>query len=112
MNWFVDNDPVPRMRPLADKRPSIVSVLDIGTSKVCCLIARLTPRASGDHVLGRSHRIEILGLGHQQSRGMKSGVIIDIDEAEKSIRNAVEAAERMAGMVVESLVVKDRKSVV
>ncbi|MEO0327561.1 MAG: cell division protein FtsA [Pseudomonadota bacterium] len=105
MSWFGENNIVPRMKPLAKNKASIVSVLDIGTSKICCLIARLSPRSENEVVLGRSHSIEILGIGHQQSRGMKSGVIVNLDDAEKAIRNAVEAAERMAGITVESLIV-------
>ena len=95
---------VPRMKPISDKRSTIVSVLDIGTSKICCLIAKLTPREGAEAVLGRSHKIKILGIGHQQARGVKSGVIVNLDAAEQSIRQAVEAAERMAGVTVESLI--------
>lgn len=95
---------LPRMKPLSDKRSTIVSVLDIGTSKICCLIAELTPRESGEAVLGRTHKIKILGLGHQKSRGIKSGVIVNLDQAEQAIRHAVESAERNAGMTVDSLI--------
>ncbi|MEM9331826.1 MAG: cell division protein FtsA [Pseudomonadota bacterium] len=96
---------LPRMKPLSDKRPTVISVLDVGTSKICCLIAKLTPRNESEAVLGRSHRIEIVGLGHQKSRGIKSGVIVNLDQAEQAIRQAVEAAERMANVTVESLIV-------
>jgi cell division protein FtsA len=93
-----------KSRPFS-RRPSIVSVLDVGTTKVCCLIARLTPRPSGDCLPGRTHSVEVLGIGHQRSRGMKSGVVSNLDQAEQSIRQAVDAAERMAGVTVESLIV-------
>ncbi len=96
---------LPHMRPLSTKRPSIVSVLDIGSNKVCCLIARVTPRLESRVLPGRTHKIEVLGLGHQRSRGIKSGVVVDLDGAEKSIRLAVDAAERMAGVTVDSLIV-------
>jgi len=105
MSIIRENGLLPRMKQLSDKRPTIVSVLDVGTSKICCLIAKLTPRNQSEAVLGRSHRIEIIGLGHQKSRGLKSGVIINLDQAEQAIRQAVEAAERMAGLTVESLIV-------
>lgn len=95
---------LPRMKLISDKRPSVVSVLDIGTSKTCCLIAKLTPRGEGEAVLGRTHKVEILGIGHQRSRGMKSGVIVNLEQAEHSIRLAVEGAERMAGVTVDSLI--------
>jgi len=93
-----------RSRPFS-RRPSIVSVLDVGTTKVCCLIARLTPRPASDCLPGRTHSVEVLGIGHQRSRGMKSGVVSNLDQAEQSIRQAVDAAERMAGVTVESLIV-------
>jgi cell division protein FtsA len=96
---------VQRMRPLPPRRPVIVSVLDVGTSKICCVIARLTPRATGDVLPGRTHGIEVLGFGYQRSRGIKAGAVVDLDQAEKSIRLAVDAAERMAGLTVESLIV-------
>lgn len=87
------------------RRTHLVTVLDVGSSKVTCIIARLRPREESVHLPGRTHRVEILGIGHQQSRGVKSGVIIDLDAAEQAIRLAVDAAERMAGLTVESLIV-------
>lgn len=94
-----------RMKPLNPRKPAIVSVLDVGTSKICCIIARLTPRASGDVLPGRTHSMEVLGFGFQRSRGIKAGAVVDLDQAEKAIRLAVDAAERMAGLTVESLIV-------
>ena len=96
---------VQRMRPLPPKRPVVVSVLDVGTSKICSIIARLTPRPVGDVLPGRTHSIEVLGFGYQRSRGIKAGAVVDLEQAEKSIRLAVDAAERMAGLTVESLIV-------
>lgn len=96
---------LPRMRPPSTKRPTIVSVLDIGSTKVCCLIARLKPREESRVLPGRTHKIEVLGFAHQRSRGIKSGVVTDLEGAEQSIRLAVDAAERMAGVTVESLIV-------
>lgn len=96
---------VQRMRPLPARRPVIVSVLDVGSSKICCIIARLTPRAMGDVLPGRTHAIEVLGFGLQRSRGIKAGAVVDLDQAEKAIRLAVDSAERSAGLTVESLIV-------
>ncbi len=93
------------MRPLPSKRATIVSVLDIGSSKICCVIARLTPRPPGDVLPGRSHYVDVLGFGYQRSRGVKAGQVADLDQAEKAVRLAVDAAERMAGLTVESLIV-------
>jgi cell division protein FtsA len=96
---------VPRMRPLSNRRATVVSVLDIGSSKVACLIARLTPRARDKVLPGRSHDVTVLGYGMQRARGMKAGTVVDLDAAEQSVRLAVDAAERMAGLTIESLIV-------
>jgi cell division protein FtsA len=87
------------------RRPQIVSILDVGTSKICCLIARLSPREPTELLPGRTHAIEVLGIGHTRSRGIKSGVVANLEAAEHAIRHAVDAAERMAGVTVESLIV-------
>ncbi|MBM7331226.1 cell division protein FtsA [Agrobacterium sp. S2] len=89
----------------AGRKVRLFTVLDVGSSKVSCVIARLRPHEGGALLPGRTHRMEVLGIGHQRSRGVKSGVIIDLDAAEQSIRLAVDAAERMAGLTVDSLIV-------
>lgn len=96
---------LPRMGKLSSRRTQIVSVLDVGSSKITCLIARLRPRAGGEVLPARSHTVEVVGVGHQRSRGIKSGVVVDLDAAQASIRACVDAAERMAGLTVESLIV-------
>ncbi len=96
---------MPRLKPLSAKRSHVVSVLDIGSTKVVCMIGRLTPCAESQILPGRTHAIEIIGLGHHKSRGMKNGVIADLDAAESVVRLAVDAAERMAGLTIDSLIV-------
>ena len=95
----------PRIRPVPANKSAILSALDVGTSKVVCLIARLDPLEGSDVLSGRSHRMRVLGIGHQKSRGLKGGTVIDLGEAEKAIRLAVDAAERMAGVQVASAIV-------
>ncbi len=95
----------PRMRPLSARRSAILSVLDVGTSKIVCLIARLQPIEPSEMLRGRTHRCRILGIGHQRSRGIKSGTVVDMEAAEGAIRLAVDAAERMAGVQVQSVIV-------
>ena len=96
---------LPHMKPLSMKRSTVVSILDVGTSKVCCIIAKLRPRNESIMLPTRTHDVEVLGMGLQRGRGIKAGVVIDLDAAEHSIRLAVDAAERMAGVTVESLIV-------
>lgn len=89
----------------ASRRSGVLTVLDVGSSKVCCVVAKLKPCEEGHLLRGRSHRIQVIGIGHQKSHGVKSGVVIDLDRAEHAIRLAVDAAERMAGLTVDSLIV-------
>jgi cell division protein FtsA len=85
-------------------KSSIVCVLDVGSVKVACLIARLRPKEPDEVLAGRTHAIEVLGYGYQRSRGVKSGQIVDLEGAEHAIRHAVDSAERMAGLTIESLI--------
>jgi cell division protein FtsA len=72
-----------------------IAVLDIGTTKIVCLIATLTE--DGDFA--------VTGVGHQLSKGVKSGVVTDISEAATSISAAVHTAEQMAGVTIEHVLV-------
>ena len=69
----------PKMKPVSPRRSAIVAALDIGTSKIVCLIARLKPQAPQEVLRRRSHGIEILGIGHTEAarhqgrRGGQSG---------------------------------------
>jgi cell division protein FtsA len=94
----------PKMRPMVSSRPTLVAGLDIGTSKIACLIGRLRPCAPRDALVGRSHAIDVIGFSHIQSRGVKAGAVVDANEAEQSVRQAVALAEQMAGVRVESVV--------
>ena len=96
---------LPRMRPLSARKSALLSVLDVGTSKIVCLIARLDPMDPNAPARGRTHGVRILGIGHQRSRGMKAGQVVDMEEAETAIRLAVDAAERMAGVQVDNVIV-------
>ena len=95
----------PKMKPVSPRRAALVAALDIGTSKIVCVIARLNPHAPGEVLRRRSHGVEILGLGHVESRGMKAGAVVDLDLAEDAIRHAVDLAERSASVQLESVVV-------
>lgn len=93
----------PRLKPLHPRRSAVLSVLDIGTNKVVCLVAKLKPH-DGGHKPRYTHKAQILGIGHQRSRGIKAGAVVDMEQAEQSIRLAVDAAERMAGVRIESVI--------
>lgn len=69
--------------------------LDIGTSKVVAIVGEVT----GDGV------IEVVGIGSHPSRGMKKGVVVNIESTVQSIQRAVEEAELMAGCQIHSVYV-------
>ena len=72
---------------------TLVVGLDIGTSKVVALVGELTAEGA----------IEIIGLGSQPSRGLKKGVVVNIESTVQSIQRAVEEAELMAGCEINAV---------
>ncbi len=94
----------PKMKPISPRRSALVAALDVGSSKVVCMIARLTPRGPQQVLTRRSHAIEVIGFGHTVARGMKAGSVVNLGQAEDAIRQAVDAAERMAKVEIESVV--------
>lgn len=83
------------------KRQRIVTALDVGTSKICCLIAKTWTAPDWLQVAGEGVQFEVLGFGHHRAEGLKAGMVTHLDRAEHCIRSAVDAAERMAGVIVE-----------
>src|SRR5262249_26858176 len=95
----------PKTKPLSPKRSAMIAALDVGTSKVACLIARLKPYMAQDSLRRRTHSIEVIGFGHTLARGMKAGAVIDLVEAEQALRQALDLAERTANLQLKSVVV-------
>jgi cell division protein FtsA len=93
------------LKPLSARKSAILSVLDVGTSKVVCVVAELKPADEVESLRSRTHVARILGIGHQRSMGLKGGVVVDLEAAEASIRQAVHAAERMAKVEIQSVIV-------
>ena len=98
-----DRKQTPKTRPMPQKRTALVACLDIGTSKVACMIARLKPCPPSEALRGRSHAIELIGYSQIQSRGVKAGAVVDQAGCEQSVRQAVALAEEMAKVRVESV---------
>ncbi len=72
---------------------NLLAGLDIGTSKVVAIVADVTPEGE----------IEIIGIGSNPSRGLKKGVVVNIESTVQSIQRAVEEAELMAGCQIDSV---------
>src|SRR5512132_2514697 len=77
------------------KRTNHTIGLDIGTSKVTCIVG-----APGEEGL-----LQIIGVGESESRGLRKGVIVNPDAAVESIKRAVEEAERMSGVQAEEVTI-------
>src|SRR5690606_39262511 len=88
--------PIPRSRLSIMNRKgdkALIVGLDIGTSKVVALVGEYSPR----------NPIEVIGIGSHESRGLKRGVVVDIESTVQSIQRAVEEAELMAGCEIRSV---------
>ncbi len=83
-----------RKTPLA-RRHGLIAALDVGSNKICCFIAR----AEDDG------RPRVIGIGHQLSRGVRGGAIVDMEAAESAILTAVHAAEQMASETIQDVIV-------
>lgn len=70
----------------------VVVGIDIGSSKVCTILGELN----------KNNQLQILGVGTAECKGLKKGIIIDIDDSAKAVRNSIEQAERMSGMEIKS----------
>ncbi|HET9715445.1 MAG TPA: cell division protein FtsA [Pseudolabrys sp.] len=95
----------PKMRPVSPRRAVIIAALDVGTSKIVCLVARLEPQPPQDVLRRRSHNIRLLGFAHTAASGMKGGAVVDLAEAEEMVRHAIDIAENTAGVQLESVIV-------
>ena len=78
---------------MSDKHKSeIISVIDIGTTKIIVLIA--------EYDLRQNIISKVIGFGESHSDGLKRGVVVDINKTIKSITSAVENAEQQAGIEI------------
>ncbi len=75
------------------KRDQIVVGLDIGTTKICAIVAEATEDGS----------VNIVGVGSSPSRGLRKGVVVNIESTVESIKKAVEEAELMAAVQINSV---------
>ncbi len=71
--------------------PIIVGI-DVGTTKICTLVARVEPQ----------DKFRILGVGIEPSRGLRKGVVVDIESASKAIKRSIDKAERSSGLEITS----------
>src|SRR5512139_3767679 len=77
---------------MANRRENLIVGLDIGTTKICAIVGNVTEDG-----------VDIVGIGSSPSRGLRKGVVINIETTVASIRKAVEEAELMAGCEIKSV---------
>jgi cell division protein FtsA len=74
------------------RNEELIAGLDIGTTKVCCIVGERTHEG-----------VDIIGIGTTESRGLRKGVVINIDATVESISHAIEEAELMAGVEISTV---------
>jgi cell division protein FtsA len=74
------------------KRENLVVGLDIGTTKICAIVGAMTEEG-----------LDVVGIGTSPSRGMRKGVVINIESTVTAIRKALQEAELMAGCEIKSV---------
>jgi cell division protein FtsA len=98
-----------RARREAALRRGVIAVLDIGTAKVACLVLQFVPEEAADEAHGRpgigQGAFRIIGAANTRSRGVAFGEIAEMDEAERAVRTAIQAAQKMANLRVDHVIV-------
>jgi len=74
------------------KKGKYLAGIDIGTTKTCVLIGEAN----------ETGELELVGIGQNESKGLKKGVIVDLEDAVESVKRAIEEAELMSGVNIES----------
>ncbi|BCG45744.1 Cell division protein FtsA [Citrifermentans bremense] len=77
---------------MSTRRDNLIVGLDIGTTKICAIVGNLTEDG-----------IDIVGIGTSPSKGLRKGVVINIESTVAAIKKAIEEAELMAGCEIKSV---------
>jgi cell division protein FtsA len=80
---------------VAKKPDNVLIGLDLGTTKVCAIVGEIKDGG----------KVDIIGIGISPSHGLKKGVVVNIDSTVESIKKAVQEAELMAGVEINSVFV-------
>lgn len=90
-------------------RRGVIAILDIGTSKVACLVLQFVPEEVGEDgdtrpVLSQG-AFRVIGAANTRSRGIAFGEIEAMEECERAVRTAIQGAQKMAGFRVDHVIV-------
>lgn len=109
MNPYLADMRAMRERLRAALRRGLIAVLDVGSSKTVCLILQVDhaalERAEASGLAHEAHAaLRVVGAGITQSRGVRLGEIVEMEETERAIRTALERAEKHAGARVDQVI--------
>ena len=79
----------------SDKQQHIITAVDIGTTKTRVVIAEIL----------NNNNFKVLGYGETQNNGLKKGIVESVTKAAESLENAIDIAEKQAGVEVEYVIV-------
>ncbi len=77
---------------MSNKRENLIVGLDIGTTKICCIVGNMVDGS-----------LEVVGIGTSLSKGLRKGVVINIESTVEAIQKAIREAELMAGCEIKSV---------
>ncbi len=77
---------------MSNKRDNLIVGLDIGTTKICCIVGNMTDEG-----------LDVVGIGTSPSKGMRKGVVINIESTVEAIQKTLREAELMAGCEIKSV---------
>jgi len=91
------------------KKGKLIVGLDVGTTKICAVVGEVNPvkKPAGDFIPVRAEDsgVDIIGVGSTPSKGLRKGVVVNIENTVESIKKAVEEAEVMAGVEIKAVYV-------
>jgi len=109
MTMLYETQRAMRNHRLAAMQRGVIAILDVGTSKIACLVLRFDgvtddrPQNGVGTMAGQS-RFRVIGVATTRSRGVKFGEIDTMEETERAIRTAVQAAQKMANVRVDQVI--------
>ena len=109
MTEFYENQRAMRAMRRAAIQRGVVAILDVGTSKIACLVLRFdgedhTPQGEGIGAMAGQAKFRVIGAATTRSRGVELGESCAIQETERAIRTAVQAAQKMANVRVDHVI--------
>ncbi|WP_425052336.1 cell division protein FtsA [Psychromarinibacter sp. S121] len=109
MTDFYDSQRAMRAMRKAALQRGVIAILDIGTSKIACLVLRFDGpeqyrESDGVGSLAGQSAFRVIGAATTRSRGVRFGEVSAMNETERAIRTAVQAAQKMAGVRVDHVI--------